>query len=76
MAEHKATPLQLQWGRQPGGEFTIQMVATFPDDKGVLRTLQVRSWVLSKQEEDNLKRALAGGLVIASGLPPNGHQKV
>ena len=75
MADHKANPLQLQWGRQPGGQFTIKMVATFPDDKGVVRTLQIRAWVLTKQEEDNLKQALTTNLVLVSSIPANGRNK-
>lgn len=75
MAEHKASPLQLQWQRGPTGEFVIQMVATFPDDKGKLRAVVVRSWSLTPKEEENLKHALTSGLMVATSLPGNGHRK-
>lgn len=73
MADHKMNPLQLQWGRSPGGRFSITMVATALGPAGQTLAIPIRSWVLSKDEEEALKATLHGGLVIASGLPGNGH---
>lgn len=75
MAKHTANPLQLLWQRLPSGEFVIQVVATFPDTKGALKALTIRSWALTPEEQEELKQALTSKLTIASSMPGNGHHK-
>ena len=72
MADQTATPQALQWGRAPDGRFFINVIIAVQvsgADGSV--HVPVHGFILSKEEEEKLKAALAN-IVLANSMP-NGH---
>ncbi len=68
MAKVQASPLALQWGHTPMGEFYISFALpiALPDGQQGFAPLHV--FVLTKDEEDSLKAELKN-ITIAKSIP-------